>query len=363
VVCFCRLSTDSIGQTLQRLGDVQRPSQAAAPAAALPSAEATRVKSVAAWLGARLLPAAPWQPKPEWADLQPPAPQMPPAAMATISAIALLRTLAIAQLGADPLLPGAATALARVVTTLNARLPAISAQEAAAVSLPWERLAAISEASAQVELAASSGLFALPAARMQAYLAPGGRPMQEWDGLLDRITALLPLIAAATQLGPEMTEPGRLAEAMRQIKSVTTPKLADPALVARLTGLFDSLQRLRTTLGIEPTQVAYAEVAELVQAKAVLAAAMIPPGAQPPRVARNPTLLAPPAVVQAAMSPGIAELAALAWRVPPAESLPALAHVLPVAALVKALPAGASVQKQPCAQGCDSASLMRAAAA
>lgn len=354
MVCFCISSFEPVTQALSRL------SAATPPAGTTPAATPTaqRVTSVANWLSARLLPAPAWQPDPAWAALQPPAPQMTPASLATLGTLATLRTLVMEQFGVDPLQQGKQTALARAVVTLNARLAPIAAQAAAVDTTAWTKLADTAAAAAQVAEAAQSGLFTPTPEVMDAYLAPAGLPLEEWAALLDAVTALAPLIAAAPQLGPEMTEPGNLAEAMRQLKSIAVPPLQDPLLVARLIGLFTATNTLQSVLGEDPAAAGYEAVAQLVQDKVDQSAAMIPPGAQPPRVACNPTQMAPPAVVEAAMSPGIAKLAALTWQVPPAQTLPVLANVLPAAALAKALP-GSAVQRAPCAHGCDAAALMQ----
>src|SRR5207302_1831223 len=77
---------------------------------------------LSAWLNERCLPALPWQPEPAWLGLQLPALQLSAQAVATISALAQLRAQVQAQFGLDLLLPAHATALARIVATMNARL-------------------------------------------------------------------------------------------------------------------------------------------------------------------------------------------------------------------------------------------------
>ena len=285
---------------------------------------------------------------------------MPPAALATIAMLALVRTQCIAQFGADPLVAGTATALSRAITTLNARLPALAQAMAPVDIKAWTQLATISAASAQVASAAAAGLFTMPPETAEIYTMPGGLQMAQWAPLLDRIAALTPLIAAASQLGPDMTEPANLAEAMRQMNGLSVPALADPAAVASLTAVLDAVSRLQSVLGVDPATTPFQDIADLVATQAEEASAMVPARAQPPRITRNPAVLAPSAVVQAAMSPGLAKLAALTWQVPPASSMPVLANLLPVSALASTMPAGMAPQKRPCAQGCDAVALSRA---
>jgi len=332
------------------------------------TASAQRVLSVSNWLATRLLPSAAWQPEAAWLKLELPVPQMSVEAIATISSIATLRSLALELFDADPFRPGTATALARVVVTLNARLPGLAAAmgqggqaRQAAVQAHWSTLANVAEAAARVQLAVSAGLFALAPAQMQAYLAPGGLPMEQWAGFTARVTALLPLVAASASLGADLSDPANLAEGMRVFKSLSVPALANPGLVARLTAVFAAQGRVQAATGADPARMPVEEMHGRVMALALQAAESIPAGAQPPKIAQNPACFASREVVTAAVSAPVAALAALNWRVPQSKALPALANLLPAASLIKALPAGVAVEKRPCAQVCDAASLMRAA--
>jgi hypothetical protein len=371
VVCFCHQSADAMERVLQDLAGSTATQTQADRNAARPtplSAPAQRVVSVSNWLATRLLPSPAWQPDPAWLKQDLPVPQMAPDSIGTLGSIATLRSLSMTLFDADPFRPGTATALARVVATLNARLPRLASALAhgdqarqKANQAHWSSLANVAEAAERVEQAVSSGLFALGPAQLQAYLAPGGVPMEQWTGFTTRMTPLLPLVAISVSLGPDLSDPVHLAEAMRVFKSVSVPALADPGVVARLTSIFGVLQRVQSATGVDPARTSLEEAHEQVMARASKAAENIPAGAQPPRIAQNPACFATREVVAAAMSAPVAALAALNWRVPQSKALPALANLLPAASLIKALPAGASVQKRPCAQGCDAAGLMRSA--
>ena len=121
---------------------------------------------LALWLARSGQPAAPWQPDPAWLAL--PLPSMPlgASAMATLSAFAQLRAMALAQFGVDLAEPGRAGALAQLVATVQARLAAmLAASPGLAVDASaWSQLSATLSACAQVEAALQLGLFPTPPA-------------------------------------------------------------------------------------------------------------------------------------------------------------------------------------------------------
>ena len=85
MLCFCHNALQPLGLGL--------PSLNLSVSVAMP--KANLALGLANWLGARALPAAPWQPGPDWLALQLPRLQLNASAMATISALAQLR----AQIG------------------------------------------------------------------------------------------------------------------------------------------------------------------------------------------------------------------------------------------------------------------------
>ena len=355
MVCICDKSLDPISRTLDALHKKQAPAEAEQK----PHSEAEkRVTSVADWMGTRLLPSPPWQPKPEWLERKLPVPQMKPESLGTLSAIGTLRHLAMESFGIDPLAKGKATPMARVIATLNERVGKLAKRTEAVDVHRWTRLAHISQSAEQVERAAKTGLFTPTKEQERAYLEPGGRPIEHWARLLDEMQALAPLVAMAKQLGPHAADPEALAETMRHLKSIKLPELRHRNEAARLTSLFHALRRLKEIHSVDPTELGEKEMEHIVEEKAKKAAASIPHGAKPPKVTRNPSLIAPPAAIEAAQAPIIAELAKLNWRVPPMHTLPVLHHFLPAAGLVQVLPPD-TAQRTPCAKGCDATSVLR----
>jgi hypothetical protein len=375
--CFCHQSVTELQQKLQRLEQTAPAGTSAGTSAdEMPAAaqQAQNVAKAAAWLAAHGLPAPAWQPDPAWLAAKLPAPQLDPGAMATLSALATLRAQSQQAFGLDPLQPGQAKPLARVVTTLNARLAALASGPPLPDPAPWHRLADESEAADAVQQAAKSGLLDPSPEQIEAYSQPAGRPMQQWLALLRQVRALAPLIAAAKQLDQppdesqtQQTLTQRLADSVRKLRSVALPPLAEPAQAARLMSLLSASGRLRQSLGIDPAEAGYAEVQQAVAAKTAVAAAILrrQQQAAPANLPYCPSLIAPPAVVQAAGSDSVRELAAINWKVPPVTALPALQSGLSASTLAKQMAAalGASpVRPGPCGQGCDAAKIMRAAA-
>jgi hypothetical protein len=298
--------------------------------------------------------------------------------MATIGAMALMRSQSIAHLGLDPLQPAHHAALVRAVVTLNARLPALASHAAAHDPRPWQQLATACQAADQVQKAAQAGQFTTTPAQAQAYEAPAGIAMSQWQPLISGVAALAPLIAATSQLtspalAPSLATASRsgasqtseataqplatgcskaLAQAIRQMLAMPAPPpLAGAAPVATLIAGFAAIAQLRQSLNVDPLQLGFGDVAKLVADRVTRAAAAIPKQAAPPRAAFCPTGSASAAAVQAALSPAGAELAAITWQVPPATSLPMLASVLPAAALAGALTAvlpAPAFRRSPC---------------
>ena len=192
--------------------------------------------------------------------------------------------------------------------------------------------------------------------------------MREFLPLLRQVRALAPLLAAATQLG-ESLEPAdtlaqRMAEAVHRLRAVAVPPLAEPALLGRLHALTSALDRIRNSLGVDPTEVGPAAVERAVAERTEKAAALLrrqPP--QPPHeLPYCPSAIAPPAVVQAATSKGAQALAAIAWKVPPAGTLAGAQAGLLAAALAKRMQGLGitAVRAAPCGTDCDAGRIARA---
>ena len=308
-------------------------------------------------------------------------PQLTARAVATISALVQMRAQVLAQFGIDLLLPAQASAFARIVATMNARL---SAQLAAAPGPPfnplaWTRLAALNSAIDQVQVALQAGLLAPPTPLLQALTMPGGIASGQWATLLRTLRQLVPLIAATLQLNAQVTETAQLAAALRVLARLQLPALAAPQLMASLTAALTATAQLRASLGADPLVLGLPAVQAQVQAKLQVVLALIPAqfGMSPaiptllampnlvamllamlPKLPVVPTSFATPAVVQLALQ--AEALAAITWQVP--VSVPAVQTGLATCALVAQLQAALNIQAvlpAPCGSGCDAAALLR----
>jgi hypothetical protein len=361
--CFCH---GSMGPLSAMLPQLDASAQLGVSGANVPL-------SLSAWLNARALPALPWQPDPNWLNLNLPALRLSAGAVATISALAQLRAQVLAQFGLDLLIPGQGRAVARIVATLNARLSAL-----ASVSfnpLAWLQLARLNGAIDQVQLALQAGLLLPPASLMMQLTMPGGIPMARWGGFLGGLKALAPMIAATAQLGVSLSETAQLAAALRVLARLSLPALAMPQLMASLTAALSAVASLQASLGISPLQLGFPAVLLRVQAKlGVLLQALqarfglsLSGGnlgggnllALLPQLPVVPTSFATSAVVQAALQ--AQAVAALDWQVPAA--LAAVQAGLPACAFAAQLSAALGINAvlpSPCASGCDAGKVMAA---
>jgi hypothetical protein len=373
--CFCHASLAPLAAMLPRLN------VSASAALGLPGAHAAM--GLSAWLSARALPAAPWTPDPAWLNLPLPRLAMNMQAVTTISALASLRAQVLAQFGLDLLNPAQATAFARIVATMNARLAALANLNFN--PLGWTRLAALNGAVTQVEMALRAGLLAPSANMMLALTVPGGVPMARWGGFLAALRALAPMVAAAAQLGVSLTETAQLSAALRVLARLALPPLAAPQLMASLTAALSAVAQLQASLGLSasPLELGLPAVALRVQARlaAVLSAVAaqlglrlnaglaLPGGGDLlaallgllPPLPVAPGGFATAAVVQAAMR--MQAMAALNWQVP--ATLPSVQIGMPTCAFAAQLNAALRtnvVLPAPCGSGCDAARIMRAAA-
>ena len=346
MVCFCKQSTASLSATLQAL-------MAMDATLSVQSSASLRVSAVANWMSARGLPAPPWDADPDWLELELPSPKLSLSAMATLSAMANVRAQALAMFNIDLLAQGSATAMVRLVATLNARLsalPDVSLNLSALMSL-----AARLEAADSVSLAASLNLFMPDEATAEAYRAPGGIELSLWGPFLQAIASLSPLIALQLQLG--ITDSASLSLAIRAMLSINVPVLLNVSLAMQLIAALSAMARIQAVLGIDVQATAMADLEAMVALRMDAAFALIPPNASPPRISTCPTMLAPSAVVSAAASADISLLASLDWNVSALASLSAMASLMPALSLAAQLPA---VQLSPCMFGCDAAAIMSA---
>jgi hypothetical protein len=378
--CFCRASVALLASQLPALDAA--PDDDHAPTGqqgATRHAGSEAAMALAHWLAARGLPASPWQPDPAWLELQLPTPRLTVSAIATISALAHLRAQVLAQFGLDLLAEAQARGMARVVTTMNARLatlpPTIN-------PLGWARLATLNSAVDQVRAALQQGLLTPEPSQTRAMTMPGGVPIARWGALLRPLRLLAPMVAASRQLDASVDDTAQIAAAVKVLARTSLPPLAAPELMANLGAALAATASLQASLGVAPLPLGLAEVRALVQTKldALLATASNrlgqdltqasgpAPEASPlarvmamlPKLPVVPSSLATAEVVQLASR--AQALAALNWQVP--ASLPVVQTGLSTCSLAAQMQAALGVQAvlpAPCRSGCDAAALMRAA--
>jgi hypothetical protein len=388
--CFCHASAAQLA--------LQLPNLNIAAEVSLPGANVAMALS--AFLSARGLPAAPWQPDPAWLDVKLPMPQLSASAIATISALVQMRAQVLAQFNLDLLVPAQVNALARIVTTMNAHLSAaLSAALSASLSLSaplsvnptgWAALATLNAAIDQVQLALKAGLLAPSPSLMLSLTTPGGIPIGQWGALLRPLRMLAPLIAASLQLNASVSETAQLAAALKVLARISLPPVAAPELVANVTAALSAVASLQASLGIAPLQIGLPAVRLQIQAKLgallatlsaqfglkltaalqltgpSLAAALQSLVAQLmgmlPKLPVAAGNLATQETVQLALQ--AQALASINWQVP--TNLPAIPVALATCTLAAQMQASLGIRAvlpSPCGSGCDAAALMRAASA
>lgn len=292
-----------------------------------------------------------------------PSMQLSLAAIGTIAALAELRASAHQQFGIDLMVAAQAASFARIVATLNARLPALMNLR---LNLsPWAQLAALNAA-----IALTGG----PAAAVSTAVS--------LNADLPKLAGPAVLLAAAARLNVDFSAnvSAQLAAALRAIVGISLPALAAPRLVANLTAALSAVVQLRENLGLDPLKLGFTAAVQVVSAKLEAALKL---GAQVPgahvRLAASASAsgrLSLQATVQAALQAALqanaqvmqqmAALAAINWQVPAITALPAVTVGLPVCALttqLKAVLGIDAVRSAPCGPGCDAAKLARAIAA
>jgi hypothetical protein len=360
MVCFCKHTMTRLQIALPALSESASLSASASFSA---SASVSALGALAAWLAKNGLPASPWQPDPAWREVQLPRPTLNASAVATLQAFAQLHALA-GSLGMNLMVPAQATAFARLAATLNARLTALSGQLGAPINAAaWIQLSAALSASAQVSAAARLGLF-LPGMA----LPPMGPPLSLWRAFLSALRDLLPIIAIATQLKLDLSAnlSEQLAPMLRIMLRIPMPAMsATASLMASLTAALSAVAQLRATLGIEPLEAGLPAVRAMVSEHVSATVSLVEQSARCnlgellgllPKIEYCPSLMAPPAVVNAAVA---LNLPPLTWQVPAMASLPVLSVGLPVASFCAQLKAALSLQAAlaPCGSGCDAAAL------
>jgi hypothetical protein len=328
-------------------------------------AMAADMQLLANWLAQFGLPAAPWEPDEAWLDLQLPTLTLSASAMATLSAFAQLRAGALG-LGIDLLVPGQATAFARLAATLNARLSAMMSLSAALSfnAGAWTQLSAVLTATAQVQAALALGIFPSP---------PPGPALGPWRPFLLKLRALLPAIAISTQLGLNLSAnlAVELGAMLRVMLRVPMPALPSLSLMCSLTGALSAVAQIRLALGIDPLAIGLPAVRLMVAERVAVTAQAVQSSlglslpnllallGRLPRLDYCATLMAPPAVVNAAMA---LNLPPINWAVPALVDLPILSLGLPVVAFNAQLSAALNIgpARVPCPV-CDAGAVLSAA--
>lgn len=378
--CFCHASAASLALQLPKLNI----------SASLDLPGADIAMALSAWLSARGLPAAPWQPDPAWLQLQLPIPQLSMSAIATISALIELRAQVLAQFGLDLLVPAQVNAFVRVVASLNAHLSASLSASLAFNPLAWVQLGNLNAAIDQIQIALKAGLFAPPASLMLSLTMPGGIPLVQWGALLRPLRLLAPLIAASLRLNASVTATAELAAAVRVLARISLPALAMPELIASITAALSATASLQASLGISPLQLGLPAVRLQVQAKLTALLATLSARLQlnlsavlqlsgPSLTAALQSLLASLLAMlpKLPIAPGslvtsdtiklalqAQALASLNWNVP--VRLPSIPIGLATCSLTAQMQAALGINAVlpgPCGSTCDAAALLRAVAA
>ncbi len=321
------------------------------------------VHTVASWLDARCLPAPPWKPDPAWLEADIPDPPIGPGPLSRLAALVQTAEDVRTEMALDLKDAQQQARLARVIETLNNRLPALRAQERLEEDAAWQAVAARNDAADKVRAAILQRLFEPP--------PEPPPPLAPWLPLIRRIKLLSPLLALAQTTGLDLDQPDtpeRLADIVRSLRAITMPALEDPGTVLRLLARSSAIARLKQSFGADPRDHPLARVRDAVQRKEDTVAHDLPPavagGAPLPDLPANPSLIVTPAVVALARRADPDVLAQVRWSVPPTAQLPLLTTAAPVAALTRALArlGPTPVRSSPC-DVCDARAVMAQAAA
>ena len=316
--------------------------------------------AVSGWLAERWLPAPAWNPEPDWLELDWPDPPMPPSALAVLLGLVTAQASCLAVLSVDPAVTVDVARLARIVVTLNRRIPQLQALDED--WRPWEALATLNGQVDAVRLSLSAGLF------------DGTRhvdvPLAPWRTMVAQVKALAPLVAIGQLQKLDFGDPraaDTLAGTVRKLRCVALPELADPALLLRLISRMDAVARLRDSLGADPRAYPFARVQAAVERRVQETLALLPEAirieggalAGMPVRQPNPGLLINAETVRMARTLTPDVLDRLRWQVPNYQDLPLLTVGATVSALVRAMASLGEnpVQQQPCGTACDAGPL------
>ncbi|MBV9755645.1 MAG: hypothetical protein JO047_01175 [Alphaproteobacteria bacterium] len=343
--CFCHKTLDTLTPLLPRL---HVPASERRVLGKQGSAVAALFREQAQRGRGQPQPAVPQQPR----VTAVPTMQLSMAAIGTIAALADFRASVQEQFGIDLLAAGQAMAMARIVVTLNARLSALASQSPDTSA--WVRLAALNSAVDHVRTTSGAGTAVARSAHASTSESEAAK-----------LAGPAVLAAAAVRLKVDFSAnvSAQLAAALRTLRAVALPALAEPRLVATLTAALAAVAQLRQSLGLDPLTIGFAMVAQVVSTRLDAAskqARAAGRGGVPQQIASQD---APPVSVETRQQ--MTALAAINWQVPPITALPAITIGLPVCTLTAQLKAALgidAVRLAPCGAGCDAAKLARALA-
>lgn len=362
--CFCKLAVDAMladqGLAIAAtdphlLASAQV--QATLDIRASATVQTRLVAAASAWLTARSLPAAPWQPDPAWLDLALPTPPLPAAALGVIMALVQASLTSRAGFRIDLATAAGVRDLTRLVATLNLRQDALLAM--AADLRPWSELAALNAQVDTVRAAVTAGVFA-----SGPELTPPGLPEPAfgvWQPFIAKITALAPLVAISRLLTVDLSTPaglGSLGALLQTLAAINLPVLADATLVSQVIARASAIERLTLSLGRSPVGYPIERVVAAVNAKVSAVASALPPTLQLSATGvllNAPVRLPNPSALVNAITVGDASrltVKPLNWNVPKFDELPLLTSGVPAMAVAGLLGPGV-IRATPCGQACD----------
>ncbi len=360
--CFCK-------QSVAALKDALRTTAHSEPEQHEPgeSEQGRLVSALATWLSARWLPAPPWNPDPEWLDLAIPDPPMPATSFSVISGLVQAQAACLEELGVDVTQPDQQAKLARIVRTMNRRLPEL--EEVLQDDADWDSLAAQNDQIDTVAKAVRQGVFAPWADDRSEHDVPLG----PWRPLLTKVKAIAPLLAILRSLDIDPADqdaPALLATQLRPLRGVKLPPIDAPLVSHGLIARLHALLRLQRSTGLNPRTVRFSQFQQAVQDKLDDTAAALPPELRTVEDdvrerSPNPSMLLTRDIVEQIQLLQPQTVAQFNWSVPPFEELDLLTTAAPVATLVSQLKRLGlpPVRSTPCGGTCDAGSLRNTPAA
>lgn len=305
------------------------------------------VGALSAYLSARWLPAAlPWAPSQDWLQLRLPTLALSAQAVATIMGLINARAAIMLAFQLDPLLPAHQLQLARIVATLNLRLPMLA--PLAADWRPWSALALLNGQLDTIHAALTAQLFSPAHIALNLSLgASASSPLlPSWRLLLSQLLALSPVLAIVEMLKLDLGDPAaalaQLSVTIRGLRLIGLPALTLPQVVLQLIARNDAVARLHASMGVLPFPALRLRVAA--KLRAVLA--LLPPGLSVganglllgmPMLLPNPSLVINAPMIAAAGRLNASFVAGLNWKVAAAVELPLLTVGAPAASLSSGL--------------------------